>query len=128
MERLDMQYVNNEFCLKAEKRIIKRFIKDSLIILIIMFLMSGLVMFSTSANAASLDKYTCVFDEDNYTLNNVVSNLFVNNFKKKNIKFNELKQGDFVSFPEISKSKTQDVKKFGQDNHQYFYKFKLCYK
>jgi hypothetical protein len=117
-----MQYATNKTKLKKHLK------KDILIILITIFLGSELALYSFNANASGLRDYTCIFDENNYTLNNVVSNLFVNNLKEKNIKFNSLRQGDFVSFPEINKSKTQDVKKFGQDNHQYFYKFKLCYK
>ena len=61
--------VDDEFCLKAEKRIKKRFRKDSLIILIIMFFISFLVSnFANAENIEALQKTKkCVFNTENLT-------------------------------------------------------------
>ena len=64
--------VDDEFCLKAEKRIKKRFRKDSLIILIIMFFISFLVSnFANAENIEALQKTKkCVFNTENLTFQN----------------------------------------------------------
>jgi hypothetical protein len=77
---------------------------------------------------ANLQDYKCIYDKHNYVLSDGSSNLFVNNLKEKSIEFNSFKKGDFGSFPEKDKSKTQDIKKLCINNQKYFHKFKLCFK